>query len=210
MRADVPGLRLDEEMVDRVVDDHLAKTFPLLHWQVVLEEGAAQRAQRRTAGHRLLVELLRQKEHFAIERLFRMLGLYGREENFAQLYEGLHSEDRATRASSVELLEHALPARWRAAVLGLTDDVADADRLAAGAAFYQPAAVEYEALLAQLVDHQSDTVAALAAYHARELGLPIAAGRAGGGRPDGASRQRWLDALFAHDDTAAGGLRNAG
>ena len=213
MRADVPDLQLDAAVLSQVVDDHLTKTFPLVHWRVVLDEGAAQRPERRTAGHGLLADLLRQKEAFAVERLFRSLGLCNPGEDFAQMYEGLQSPDAATQASSRELLEHVLPPRWRAAVVGLTDDGADAERLAAGAAFYEPPQLDYESLIAQLLAHRSETVASLAAYHASELGLTRAATPALRSRraPDIADlRRRWLAELMKRHDAPAGGLRHAG
>jgi HEAT repeat protein len=212
MRADVPNLQLDDEVVSRVVDDHLAKTFPLVHWRMILNEGAAQQPARRTPGHALLADLLRQKEAFAIERLFRVLGLRDPNENFAQLYEGLQSPDAAVRASSRELLEHTLAPRWRAAVVGLIDEGNDTDRLAAAGSFYEPEPIDYDGLLALLLDHHSDTLSALAAYHAREIGLSCGSERQYG--PDTqaspASRRRWLELLFAGNDARSGGLRNVG
>lgn len=211
MCADVPGLRLDAEVVNQVVEDHLTKTFLLVHWRIVLANGAAQQPERRTSGHELLADLLRQKEALAVERLFRILGLSNPDENFAQLYEGLQSENAATRASSRELLAHILPPRWRASVVGLTDDGDDVERLATGHAFYELTPIDYAGLLATLVDHRSDTLAALAAYHARELGLSALATHAKrsiDGREAG-RRHHWLALLFAEDDRPAGGLSHA-
>jgi hypothetical protein len=137
----------------------------------VLREGAQEVPARHTVGHRLLVELLSQRQEFAVERLFRVLGLRAPADDFAQLYDSLQAEDVATRAAARELLEQLLPQRWRGAVLALVDDAPDAERLAAGAPFYPAEAIEYDRLVLDLAAHASDAVASLATYHAVELGV---------------------------------------
>jgi hypothetical protein len=173
--ADLPGVHLDVAVLDRVADDHLATTFPILHWRAVLEEGVAQRPERDTPGHRLLAELLSQKEGFAIERLFRAFGLRDPNAGFAQIYDGLQSPDPEAQADSRELLQHVIASRWRAAVIGLTDEAPVAERLAAGSDHYTAPPLDYEELIAELIDHPNETVAALASFHAAELGLTGAA-----------------------------------
>lgn len=171
LMTEVAGLHLDETTLDGIADDHLAKAFQNLHWLTVLREGAAEVPARRTVGHRLLLELLAQRQAFAVERLFRVLGLRAPEEDVSQLYDNLYADDPATHAAARELLEQLLPQRWRAAVLALVDDAPDAARLAAGASFFAVAGIEYDDLLRELATHPSDAVAALATYHAVELGV---------------------------------------
>jgi len=214
MRNDSPSLRLDRAVLERVIDDHLAKTFPLVHWRAVLEAGATEHPNRRTPGHRLLAELLSQKEGFAFERLFRALGLRDGDAGFAQIYEGLQSRDEAAQASSRELLEHVVPARWRAAVVALAEDGSSADRLAEGRPYYAPPELTYDQLVVELMDHRNDTVAALASYHAVEIGLTGI-----GARPHrpvgeelsgiGSLRRRSLQQLRDRDVAPAGELRDA-
>ena len=175
LMTDVPDLHLDPEVLDAVVEDHLAQAFPNLHWLAVLTTGAADVPARRTVGHRLLLELIGQRQAFAVERLFRVLGLRAPGDDFAQLYDSVHSDDAVTRAAARELLEQLLPARWRGAVLALVDDAPEADRLESGAPFYSAAALDYESLLAELAAHPSEAVASLASYHAVELGVLDAA-----------------------------------
>jgi hypothetical protein len=175
LMSDVPDLHLDEKVLDAVVEDHLAQAFPNLHWLAVLTAGAAEVPARRTVGHRLLLELIGQRQAFAVERLFRVLGLRAPGDDVALLYDSVHSDDAVTRAAGRELLEQLLPARWRGAVLALVDDAPEADRLASGAPFYKAAALDYDTLLVQLAAHPSEAVASLASYHAVELGILDAA-----------------------------------
>lgn len=171
MRADIPSLRFDASVLERVVDDHLAKILPLLHWRVVLDSGAVERPERQTVGRQLLSDLLRQKETLAIERLFRVLGLTFPGIDVGQLYEALHGPDAAARASAREVLDHVLPVRWRAPVIGLTDEIPDSERLAAGKRCYAAEDIDYDRLVADLSADRSDIVAALASYHGVEIGL---------------------------------------
>lgn len=203
---DAPGVRFAAEALDPIVDDHLAAAFPNLHWLTVLRAGADAEATRRTAGHRLLVDLIAQRQDFAVERLFRVLGLRAPEDDFAQLYDSVHGEDPAARAAGRELLERLLPAAWRGAVLALVDDAADEERLAGAAPHYTAEPIAYDALLRELAVHPSDAVAALASYHAAELGLVDRDAV----RRRGESGVDWFAAWRPADDPpslAAGGAR---
>jgi AAA family ATP:ADP antiporter len=187
MVADRPEIELDATMLDEAVARQLETVLRQLHWRIVMRQGVEQEPQRRTTGYELLLGLLREKEHLALERLFRALGLRYRRENLARIYDGLRSAEAATRSSSLELLQITLPIKLGAAVTALVDDLPDEDRLAAGKAFYAPEAVDYETMLAMLIGETSVTLSALASYHAEEIGLgsprwqrPSNAGREGG------------------------------
>ena len=169
--ADHPEIWLDDGLLDAAIDRYLERLFCLLHWAGVLEAGVAADAARRTAGHELLLDLVRNKQSLALERLFRLLGLRFRGENVAHIYRGLMSDDAGVRSSSRELLESTLPPRIRVAVLGLTDDLPAGNRLAAAGSFYRPAELSYEDLLNQLQTDSSRNLSHVAAFHAAEVGL---------------------------------------
>ncbi len=160
--ADVPGLRLDRASLDAIAEAQLRKCFALLHWRVVLD-GAPTGAARPPARE-LLIELLRQKLVFAVERLFRVLGLRDPRTDFEQLYLGVHSGDPMTRGTSHELLEQVVPTPWRAALHALTDDLPDAERLRAGRAFYEPSDLDETTLITRLAAHSDAALAALAGH----------------------------------------------
>ena len=117
MIANDPRLRLDAGLLDEVIEGQTANISELVRWRLTLRRGAEQRPERRTIGHELLAELLREKQGLATERLFRALGLRYPEEDLAQIYQGLRSE--ATRASGLELLHGVLPKGLREDVLAL-------------------------------------------------------------------------------------------
>jgi hypothetical protein len=137
----------------------------------VLERGARDDPRRTTPGHDLLLALLGHKEEHAIERLFRLLGLQQRGENWERLYRGLANRSPKVRASSRELLENTLRPPLREAVLALVDDAPPDERLAAAGTFIGFLPLGYEQLLAALLDQADETLRSLAAYHAGELGL---------------------------------------
>lgn len=185
MAAEDPTLRLDDDIVDAVIERQLTAIFQSIHWRLLLDQGRHERSERATIGHTLLVDLLHEREALGSERLFRALGLRYRKENLGQIHAGLQSPDAAMRSSSRELLNVLLPRGLREAVVGITEELPDAERLAAGDAYYTPEALGYDALLGVLVEQNSPTLASIAAYHAAELGLSDFRSRLEDAAPDG-------------------------
>jgi len=145
--------------------------FRLVHWRTVLARGAAEDPRRATPGHELLLELLRDKEAHAQERLFRLLGLQHRGEDFEKIYRGFRNASAKVRAGSRELLENLLQAPLRAPILALVDDVPDPQRLARATGVFREEPLAYDDLLARLIEEPGETVRCLAVYHVGELGL---------------------------------------
>jgi HEAT repeat protein len=166
-----PELTLATATLDEAVRRTAAGALSAVRSRQVLIEGALQVPARASTGHALLLTLLRDREAHAVERLFRLLGLRQRGEDWGRLYRGLASRDAKVRASSRELLENALRPPLREAVLALTDDAPEARRLDAAAAFGVPEAMGYEELLTRLLDQTDETLRCLAAYHVGELRL---------------------------------------
>ena len=146
--------------------------FRLVHWRSVLERGTEARPEERaTAGHGLLVQLLRDKEAQAVERLFRLLALLHRGEDFKGIYRGLRAADARARASSRELLENLLRPPLRGPVLAIVDEAPDEARLARAGELYVPAALGYEEVLGLILDRGGESLRCVAAHHVGELGL---------------------------------------
>jgi len=175
--TDHPDVRLDNDILKQATMRTLEAAFRLAHWRSLLEKGAREEPRRATRGHGLLTEILHDKEVNAVERLFRLLGLRYRGENFQQIHRGLRNMDPKVRSGSRELLENLLHPPLREAVLALVDDAADDVRLARAAPFYQAAPMDYEAVLVTLLESSSETMQSIAAYHVGELGLTALRGR---------------------------------
>jgi HEAT repeat protein len=171
LAAENPDVPVDPAVVTEATRLTLEAAFRLVDWRVTLARGAAEVASRATPGHEMLATLLRDKEVHTVERLFRFLGLRHRGEDFEKIYRGLRSPSPKVRASSRELLENLIDPMFRAAVVGIVDDVTDLQRLARAAPFYVPEPLDYEQLLFKLLDQQGETVRCIAAYHVGELGL---------------------------------------
>jgi ATP/ADP translocase len=169
--AAAPDVDFDPDILHRATDATAGGVFRLVHWRTVLERGATGRPERATPGHDLLVQLLRDKEEQAVERLFRLLALQHRGEDFKGIYRGLRSSEPRARASSRELLENVLDPRRRGAVLGVVDDAGDEARLAAAGEIYAPAPLEYEDVLSLILERGGESLRCVAAHHVGEVGL---------------------------------------
>ncbi len=166
-----PAVALDEPVLAEAAGRTLETLGRLAHWSSVLERGAQSDPARRTPGHQMLAALLREKADHAEERLFRLLDLLHRDEDFRRIYRGLRSPNRRVQASSRELLENVLRPPLKGPVLWVVDD----DPVLAGggglAPFYVPEPLDYESLVTKLVEQPGETLRSLAVFHVGELGL---------------------------------------
>jgi HEAT repeat protein len=169
--AEDPRLPLDREILRRAIDGTLEVAFRLVHWRVVLLDGAPEDPRRATSCHEILVQMLCDKQHHAIERLFRLLALSMPGEHLQDIHRGLASSSPKLRASSLELLEHLLTPALRGPILALVDETPDDVRLVRGRAHYRPGALDYEGLLAVLLEAPGDTLRSLAVHQIGELRL---------------------------------------
>ena len=165
-----PTLSVDRAALGRSIAETLTRAYRYLDARLNLLRGAAQDPARKTLGHELLHDLLRDKEANTRGRLFRLLGVLYPTEDFGQIYRSL-TLSKNFRATSVELLESILREPVRSAVLGLVDDCADELRLTRAGRYYRVRSVGYSELLRQLSEGESDAVRQVSRYHAAELGL---------------------------------------
>jgi AAA family ATP:ADP antiporter len=80
-----PGVVFDRALLLQATRATAEGVFRVVHWRSVLEHGAKRHAPRLTPGHGLLVKLLRDKVELALERLFRLLALQHRGEDFRNI-----------------------------------------------------------------------------------------------------------------------------
>ncbi len=166
-----PEVEFEPGLLRRAVTATAEGVFRLVHWRSVLERGAAEQPARSTAGHGLLVQLLRDKEDQAVERLFRLLALQHRGEDFKGIYRGLRAAEPRARASSRELLENVLAPPLRGPVLAIVDEAQDASRLSRAGEVYAPPGLGYEEVLALILDRGGESLRCVAAHHVGEIGL---------------------------------------
>jgi ATP:ADP antiporter, AAA family len=166
-----PTVALDEAALEGVIRATITRAYRSLDERLILERGAEARPERRTPGHELLMHVLIGKEVNARDRLFRLLGLMYPTSDFARIRRGLRSPSAKVRASCVELVSTLLNGPVRGALVGLTEDMPDADRLASAGPFYEPSHRNYEDQLQHMLSSESAAVQDVTAYHVAELGL---------------------------------------
>jgi len=166
-----PDVAFDAGLLSQATRATAEGVFRALHWRTLLEGGAIQEPARATPGHALLVQLLRDKEAQAIERLLRLLALQHRGEDFRDIHRGLRSLDARARASGRELLENLLKPPLRNAILAIVGDQKDALRLTGAGGLYAARELGYEAVLERMLEEGGESLRCIAVHHIGELGL---------------------------------------
>ena len=126
LRREDPEIKLDEGILQQASEQAIAHVGELKIWGRAM--GGEQDVQPRSrqgavvdplrAAHHLLVDLVRDKEVHATQRLFMLLELLFRED-FDDVWRGLRSRDPKRRASSIELVENLVRPPLRSQVLEL-------------------------------------------------------------------------------------------
>ncbi|MDH3458574.1 MAG: hypothetical protein OER90_17170, partial [Gemmatimonadota bacterium] len=165
--AEYPHLSINNAFLARAAPQTLTAATGFMRWRRALEAGAKRDPRRRTPLHALLVDLLRDKQQHSVERVFRLLNLQTRNDDFLRIYRGLHSSRRESRAGSRELLENLVPVAVRRQLLDLIDDALDP----ASVAVEDRGVANAETVLKEMVESQTESLSAVAAHYAAELGL---------------------------------------
>jgi AAA family ATP:ADP antiporter len=163
------GDQVDKSPLLLAVTRTIRRVMQNLHWQTWLEQGRETEPARQTCGSELLLQLLKDKERLALQRVFRMLFLIQPEENFRDIWTGLQSTSRRDRASSIELLDNILGPQLRVTVGALVGSGSVRERLEKSGSDLAGVRLEYSELLAQIEGDQSRVLGGLAMYHAAEI-----------------------------------------
>ncbi len=123
LRTAQPDLPLDEEPLRAFASDTVTRAFELIGWRLAV------RALPASPGYDILVELLREKELHAMERLFLALETLHPEEDLRAVYSAIVSPDSGRREASLEVLGEVLEGELRERILALVDDLPDEERL---------------------------------------------------------------------------------
>jgi AAA family ATP:ADP antiporter len=166
-----PDFVIAPKLLDKEISGTVSRAYRYIDRLVTLERGAEKEPTRRTPGHRLLVDLLRDKERNAVGRLFRLLALAFPNQDFGAIYRSIESGRKGYKASAVELIQNLLKAPLRSSVVGLVDDVEDSQRLTQAQPYHAPLGLTYDEAIAHTLESKSQVVRDLAAYHIGELGL---------------------------------------
>jgi hypothetical protein len=81
---------------------------------------------------------LAEKEHAALERIFRVLRILNPEERFDAVFEGLRVDDRQVRAGSIEMLSHVVNDELRDGLVALVSFGDEEERLSAAIGYFNP------------------------------------------------------------------------
>lgn len=166
LRRDHPTLALETDDLRRAAEAALDHAEELRRWSsglATLDSEPVVGRDRLRAGHRLLLDLIRDKERHSQQRLFLLFELLY-EESFEEIERGLRSNRPKTRASCLELVENLVRPPLRTRVLSLIDDDAPTTTAPLG----------YEEVLREVLVAGGSTMRTLAEYRAMELGLDTA------------------------------------
>jgi len=172
LRRQAPNLRLDASALTRSAELTLDHVGELRKWGSALGGGSDEppssmvAADPLRAAHHLLVDLVRDKEVHATQRLFLLLELIY-EEDFEDVWRGLRSKNARRRASSLELVENIVKPPLRARVVDLVGDAPKSAR---------PVVADestYENALRDILARGGSTMRTLAEYRAVELGVDV-------------------------------------
>jgi HEAT repeat protein len=166
-----PDVVLDETILQDATTATLEAAFRLIDWRLGLKSGIAAEPTRATPGSALLLDLLKDKEAHAFERILRLLALQYRDEDFKRIFWGLRNQDPKVRSSSRELLEAVVGPPLRGPLLAFVDEVPDREKLFRAAPLYVAEPLDYETLLGRMLEQPGESVRCIAAFHVGELGL---------------------------------------
>jgi hypothetical protein len=171
-------IRVDRRRAEELAHRHLVEHLRILGLRVALDAAPAMTPvdpRRAAATGRLLAGLLDDKLRQSLERVFRLLKIAHRREDFRGVHAATQSRDRRARANASEFIDTLLRYRdqhpLRELLRVVTDDLDAAERAQRAAALLgrEDPKSHAEALLA-LIDDPDATVATIAAAHAAALG----------------------------------------
>ncbi len=163
-------LDIEAHLVD-VASDLVSTALELLNWRVALEQNAQENPELMTSTHRLTEELIAGKETNTHNLIVHVIGLGSPGEDIGSIVRGLRSPDDALRSSSLELIEHLIPARYRASMVTLLSDQPPAARLLTLASIYPSRKLDYSELMKVLLQSDDFMLRSLAARRVGELRL---------------------------------------
>ena len=166
LRHNDRDLVLDGDALRTAADSILEHAEALRRWELALAQStdgaspSGSDGDPLRAAHRLLVDLVHDKESHAIQRLFMLFELMYKED-FDDIQRGLRGKNPKTRANSLELIENIVRPPLRNRILDLVGE-----RRAT-----VPDPIGYDDAILEILAEGGTTMRTLAEYRAVELGL---------------------------------------
>jgi HEAT repeat protein len=176
-----PKVKIDRSRIEEQMRKNLIEHLRLLSLWVPVERGLREdpNAQGNGVG-KLILGLLDDKQKQSLERAFRLLQMVHRNEDIRTIYYTLRFGDRRRRAHAAEFLDNlTLPSRGaqkggdaatRELFRLVADDLPPRDRVARAVRFVPNRPSTYDEAIAALLREKDESLVALAAYHALDLG----------------------------------------
>ena len=152
-------------------DRTLERSVQLYRLESALARSHKERPELATVGGELLVELLEDKRELAMGRIFSLLGLIHRREDFRAIQAGLQSSNANERASAEELIETLLTRDNGRTLLGLTMMENAEEEFVLADSNHDGGALDYAAAVRVLLQDGSRSLRAVALYYAGEVGV---------------------------------------
>ena len=167
LAANGAAIQIDKDELQRVIERELAWTTRALAWLERLKRTRPPHTEEAALARALLVDLLGEKGSNAGERLFRIIALRYRGENWERIVDGFRG---GRWDASRELIEDVLHEPLRGRVLALIDALAEYRRAPPPSAHDEP----LQSLLAELVAADDHVLAVVTAHYGRTMKLPLA------------------------------------
>jgi ATP/ADP translocase len=163
MRADDPGLEIDEAAIDRYLRRAVADAARYVTFADHLDAAGPV-----TPGAALIRDLLAEKRWGAFEHAFRALGILHPRAGLRSIHDAIRGANDTRHGAAQEVAEAVLPAELRVPLFAVLDGVPPAVRRARLGGLAPGPFVSYEAFLATLLTDPSESLRCVVAYHVAE------------------------------------------
>ena len=166
--AEIP---IDDVELERIVERDVGWTARALQWRERLEHTVEARTPEAVTVRTLLADLLLEKGRNAGERLFRVIALRYRSENWELIFDGFRG---GRHDASRELVEGVLREPLRGRVLSLVDELAERVRAPRTASRDEP----LDALLSELAAADDHVIEVVSAHYGSVMNVKATASQA--------------------------------
>jgi AAA family ATP:ADP antiporter len=167
------GLAVDRDAIYAEVRRNALQFLELFAKRHLLAKGQEEDPLRANDSGEVVLGLLDDKLRQSLDRATRLLQIAHRREDLRGVSKALSSDDPRRRATALEFLDvlTATSPDTRELVRLMVDELTPSERVQRAQKHVRALPADYEEALARLLDGPDDSMAALAAFHAMDLGL---------------------------------------